>query len=216
MEKPSIYDIEFLPVQAAEIKAEPTRSAEEVIQVAAAIAVAETMAPPKALTQREKSYLYYCADIITENLLAERIAHPHLNRMIQTLAEQGIELTETQGDDLVGLLVADGTLIEKANGRLRFPQVSHEEYLATRTTPQKSTTSEQPARRVNITRAIRNIDATPEMKRAKELAINKVETKKPGKNRRKRGSRGQGRNHGKTKSFEQLLAEAKAQAPKST
>lgn len=55
MEKPSIYDVEFLPLRAEITEAEPTRSSEEVVQVAAAIAVAETVTPPEALTQREKS-----------------------------------------------------------------------------------------------------------------------------------------------------------------
>lgn len=134
------------------------------------------------------------------------------------MSENGIYLLSEEMERLIYLLGSDERTKFNSQGALMIKTLDNPEKVpeALGDDPSVRRPTTRPMSVAAIRRTMQKIDATPEAKHSKDLAKNKADNRKPGKNRRKKGSKLQGRTHGQKKTIEQLIQEMhKNQASKS-
>lgn len=136
-----------------------------------------------------------------------------ISNILGIIKSQGITLYTDEMNELMVTLAAHPGVTPRENGTFRVAHISTTESSEGQVTRPKVFKVKRPQ---DVSRALREINKTDEMKRARDLAKNYADARRLHKthSKKRRGKRLQGRAHGQKPTFQQVLTQSLTNAPK--
>jgi len=143
-------------------------------------------------------------DSVFAAMASARQNHFTVSNILGIVKAQGVYLYTNDLHEFLALLASHPNVAPRENGNYFVSSSS----VLDASHKQEKPSLHRPINPSNVGKVMKEIDKTPEMYRAKDLAKNKADNRKRGRHRKSRGGVMKSRMQGKKKTFEQLLAES--------